>query len=134
MRVNAIILLVFTLAVLASSPVMARQFGWTDILPAVDSKDMEIIRRTSRDKMDGQPVGTRLTWRNLDSGNHGEVALMFRFYEQGHECRILRHEGVVKNEAWRITVALCFLDERGWTVMPEFWIKEQLEKRRKKSG
>ncbi len=128
------ILLVLTLVALVSLLVAARQnFGWANVLPAVDSQDLEIIRRTSRDKMDGQPVGTKLTWRNLESGNHGQVALMFRFYEQGHECRILRHEGLIDDEPWRMTVALCFLDERGWTVMPEFWIKQQLEKRRKKT-
>lgn len=54
-------------------------------------EDIEIIKQTARQGLDGQPVGSVAEWSNDKSGNAGSVTLLRSFEYEGHECREVQH-------------------------------------------
>ncbi|NNG03854.1 MAG: hypothetical protein HKM95_07090 [Inquilinus sp.] len=62
-----------------------------EALDGVEPSDMELMKQTARERMDGKEVGTRLTWQNPETGNRGVVALLERTESAELECRLNRH-------------------------------------------
>ena len=82
--------------------------GWHDFLPPLSDEDIELIRKTAREEMIGQPVGTVLEWANEKSESQGTVELLDRFTRDDRPCQSLRHSIRVKlHGLYRNTITIC---------------------------
>ena len=60
-------------------------------LEGLETSDIDLMKQTAREGMDGKEVGTRLTWQNPETGHRGIVVLLEASQSVELECRRNRH-------------------------------------------
>jgi surface antigen len=91
-------LFVLIIAAAFAQPALAQ--NWVALLkntPAerFDKEDLRIFMATSDQALDGTPDGETLTWKNPETGHHGDITVLKSFESKGRACKDLR----VRNEA-----------------------------------
>ena len=88
--------------------------GWGDLT----KEDLAHMKQTARERMDGQPAGTILEWRNEESQNWGRVKLVEEFEYQAMPCREVLHAVAFKSGTRKTArFKICKTKEEGWKIL-----------------
>jgi surface antigen len=103
---------------LLSAPVFGQGFNWLSNAPVrhFTDKDWEILRSTMRETLDNGANGSKVTWRNPDTGNHGTIEPLDTYVQNGLRCRrtaIANYAGGLSGQGVH---SLCKAEDGDWKI------------------
>jgi surface antigen len=85
----------------------------------MEPDDYKLMSQAARERMDGQPVGHQVNWRNPKNGNTGTVTLKALEEQDGMPCRVNEHTVTIAKtgRSGSIISRICQKDGK-WLIAP----------------
>ena len=116
-RLSALVLVVASIALPLTAH--AGNMRFLEFSPSAyfTEKDLELLKATAKDLLDNHDNGESATWKNEESGNHGELTVLDKYADFGTTCRRMRvFSDAIEVSATRI-VTLCRDKQGSWKIL-----------------
>lgn len=112
---SALLLALVVLVEWTPGVAFAARLGRSEPL-GLTNQDLAMMHGVEQTEMDGKPEGTKIGWRNAQSGNSGTVTLIRRDSLDGRECRQVRHliSASKTNQQRDYTMKTCLQADGSW--------------------